>query len=70
LFDTPEYTYRVFVTNLNRPIDLLGGQLHRQPDAASVQLCRGRPGAEQEEPGSADSRALAVLTGEFGRDHP
>ena len=23
LFDTPEYTYRVFVTNMNRPIDLL-----------------------------------------------
>ncbi len=23
LFDTPEYTYRVFVTDMNRPIDLL-----------------------------------------------
>jgi hypothetical protein len=23
LFDTPEYTYRVFVTNMDRPLDAL-----------------------------------------------
>jgi hypothetical protein len=25
LFDTPEYTYRVFVTNMDAPLDALGG---------------------------------------------